>query len=102
SDQSIAAFSEQLESLELQLDGAVLMPPQPHAANDPLPDSEVWRSLFQTSFIGPLATLKAAILRMSPDVTSGQRAKIVIISGISSAQVLGHYATSNVIRTAWL
>ncbi|HEY9011812.1 MAG TPA: SDR family oxidoreductase [Devosia sp.] len=26
----------------------------------------------------------------------------MIISGISSAQVLGHYATSNVIRTAWL
>lgn len=102
SDQSIAAFSERLESLELKLDGAVLMPPQPHAANDPLPDSEVWRMLFQTSFIGPLATLKAAISRMKPDVGSGQRAKIVIISGISSAQVLGHYATSNVIRTAWL
>ena len=102
SDQSIAVFSEQLERLELILDGAVLMPPQPHAANDPLPDSEVWRSLFQTSFIGPLATLKAAISRMKPDVNSGQRAKIVIISGISSAQVLGHYATSNVIRTAWL
>lgn len=102
SDQSVATFSERLESLELKLDGAVLMPPQPHAANDPLPDPEVWRTLFQTSFIGPLGTLKAAISRMRPDVASGQRAKIVIISGISSAQVLGHYATSNVIRTAWL
>jgi 3-oxoacyl-[acyl-carrier protein] reductase len=102
SDQSIETFSTQLESLGLKLDGAVLMPPQPHAANDPLPDSEVWRTLFQTSFIGPLGTLKAAISRMQPDVVSGQRAKIVIISGISSAQVLGHYATSNVIRTAWL
>lgn len=102
SDQSIATFSDQLESRGLKLDGAVLMPPQPHAANDPLPDSEVWRTLFQTSFIGPLATLKVAIARMQPDVASGQRAKIVIISGISSAQVLGHYATSNVIRTAWL
>src|SRR5690606_10435579 len=91
-----------LENLELKLDGAVLMPPQPHAANDPLPDSEVWRTLFQTSFIGPLATLKAAISRMQPEMASGQRAKIVIISGISSAQVLGHYATANVIRTAWL
>jgi 3-oxoacyl-[acyl-carrier protein] reductase len=39
---------------------------------------------------------------MRPDVSAGQRAKIVIVSGISSAQVLGHYATSNVIRTAWL
>jgi 3-oxoacyl-[acyl-carrier protein] reductase len=102
SDQSIETFSARLETLALELDGAVLMPPQPHAANDPLPDSEVWRTLFQTSFIGPLATLKAAISRMQPNVANGQRAKIVIISGMSSAQVLGHYATSNVIRTAWL
>lgn len=102
SDESVEAFSNELEAHELYLDGAVLMPPQPHAANDPLPDSQVWRTLFQTSFIGPLATLKAAIARMQPDVAAGARAKIVIISGISSAQVLGHYATSNVIRTAWL
>jgi 3-oxoacyl-[acyl-carrier protein] reductase len=102
SDHSIATFSEHLENLALKLDGAVLMPPQPHAANDPLPSSDVWRQLFQSSFIGPLSTLKAAISRMQPDVASGQRAKIVIISGISPAQVLGRYATSNVIRTAWL
>jgi 3-oxoacyl-[acyl-carrier protein] reductase len=102
SDQSIAVLSEKLEHLELTRDGATLILPQPHAANDPLPDSEVWRSPFQTSFILPRATLKAAMSRMKPDVHSGQRAKIVIISGISSARVQGHYATSNVIRTAWL
>lgn len=102
SDASIETFSQRLEGLGLNLDGAVLMPPQPHAANDPLPEPEVWRTLFQTSFIGPLATLKVAISRMHPDVAKGQRAKIVVVSGISSAQVLGHYATSNVIRTAWL
>jgi 3-oxoacyl-[acyl-carrier protein] reductase len=39
---------------------------------------------------------------MRPDPANGRRAKIVIISGISSAQVLGHYATSNVMRCAWL
>ena len=39
---------------------------------------------------------------MNPDPANGKRAKIVIISGISSAQVLGHYATSNVMRCAWL
>ncbi len=102
SDGSINAFAAMLSELAVELDGAVLMPPQPHSANDPLPPSEVWRTLFQTSFIGPLATLKAAIERMRPDVSKGRRAKIVIISGISSAQVLGHYATSNVIRTAWI
>ena len=102
SDASIEVFSDRLAELGLALDGAILMPPQPHAANDPLPESEVWRTLFQTSFIGPLATLKAAIAQMRPNVSEGQRAKIVIVSGISSAQVLGHYATSNVIRTAWV
>src|SRR5688500_12245084 len=102
SDNSVEVFSKQLAEFGLRLDGAVLMPPQPHAANDPLPASEVWRTLFQTSFIGPLATLKAAIAQMRPDVSDRQRAKIVTVSGISSAQVLGHYATSNVIRAAWL
>ncbi|KQV78136.1 SDR family NAD(P)-dependent oxidoreductase [Rhizobium sp. Root1220] len=48
SDQSVATFSKWLESLDLNLNGAVLM--QPHAANDPLPDPEVWRTLFQASF----------------------------------------------------
>lgn len=79
SDQSVAAFSAELERLEVMLDGAVLMPPQPHAATDPVSEPGVWRALFQTSFIGPLATLKAAVALMRPDVASGQRAKIVII-----------------------
>ena len=38
---------------------------------------------------------------MRPDPANGRRSKIVIISGISSAQVLGHYATANVLRCAW-
>jgi hypothetical protein len=39
---------------------------------------------------------------MRPDPANGRRSKIVIISGISSAQVLGHYATANVLRCAWV
>lgn len=84
------------------LDGAVLMPPQPHAHGDPLPAPAVWRELFETSFIGPLSVLKGAVGAMQPNPAAGRRCKIVIISGISSAQVLSHYATANVIRTAWL
>lgn len=102
SDVSVAAFGAALEAAGTELDGAVLMPPQAHADNNPMPDPDVWRTLFQNSFIGPLETLKMAIARMRPDLTRGHRCKIVIISGISSAQVLGHYATSNVLRTAWL
>lgn len=78
------------------------MPPQPHSDSDPMPEPEVWRTLFQTSFIGPLSVLKSAIALMDSAPEAGRRCKIVIISGISSAQVLSHYATSNVIRTAWV
>jgi 3-oxoacyl-[acyl-carrier protein] reductase len=101
-DESVEAFAGELVAKGVVLDGAVLMPPQPHRSDDPLPDNGTWRELFQSSFIGPLALLKAAIAMMKPDPASGRRAKIVIISGISSAQVLGHYATANVLRCAWL
>jgi NAD(P)-dependent dehydrogenase (short-subunit alcohol dehydrogenase family) len=62
----------------------------------------VWRELLQKSFIGPLSLLKAAVDRMRPDPKQSRRAMIVIISGISSVQVLSHYAIANVIRTAWM
>jgi 3-oxoacyl-[acyl-carrier protein] reductase len=102
SDTSVASFSRTLQREQLVLDGLVLMPPQPHADADPLPSPGVWRDLFQASFIGPLSLLKAAVAQMHPQPSEGRRAKIVIISGISSAQVLSHYATANVIRTAWV
>jgi 3-oxoacyl-[acyl-carrier protein] reductase len=102
SDESISALSKRLDDEQVVLDGLVLMPPQPHADADPMPSPAVWRELFQKSFIGPLSLLRAAVDRMRPDPKQGRRAKIVIISGISSAQVLSHYATANVIRIAWI
>lgn len=102
SDGSVAAFAQELAAKDIVLDGTVLMPPQPHSTGDPLPASETWREIFQASFVGPLGLLKAAIAAMRPDPANGKRCKIVVVSGISSAQVLGHYATSNVIRCAWL
>lgn len=99
---SIRTFAVKLAELSIDLDGAIIMPPQPHRAGEPMPEPEVWRSLFEESFIGPLETLKVAIGRMKPDPSKGRRCKVVIVSGISSAQVLSHYATANVIRTAWL
>lgn len=99
---SVANFAVALADLDHHFDGAVIMPPQPARSNDPLPEPEAWDALFGGSFIGPLSVLKAAISRMDPNPAKGKRAKVVIVSGISSAQVLGHYATGNVLRTAWL
>ena len=101
-DDSVEEFAEELASRDVILDGVVLMPPQDPPTNDPLPSSEKWREILQNSFVGPLSLLKAAIATMKPDPANGRRSKIVIISGMSSVQVLGHYASSNVIRCAWL
>ena len=101
-DESVKKFAAELGARKLVLDGAVLMPPQEPPTNDPLPSSERWREILQNSFVGPLSLLKAAIAVMKPDPANGRRCKIVIISGISSAQVMGHYASSNVLRCAWL
>jgi 3-oxoacyl-[acyl-carrier protein] reductase len=75
SDASVASFADQLAAKDTVLDGAVMMPPQPPPTNDCLPASDVWRELFQASFIGPLALLKAAISVMQPDPTRGRRSK---------------------------
>jgi 3-oxoacyl-[acyl-carrier protein] reductase len=99
---SVANFELALRGSGQVIDGAVIMPPQPSRTNEPLPEPEVWDTLFNGSFIGPLSVLKAAISLMEPNPAQGRRAKVVIVSGISSAQVLGHYATGNVLRTAWL
>lgn len=99
---SVSSFDVALRGLGHTIDGAVIMPPQPARTNDPLPEPEAWDLLFNGSFIGPLSVLKSAISIMDPNPAEGRRAKVVIVSGISSAQVLGHYATGNVLRTAWL
>ncbi len=101
-DASIENFGRELTDLGVVLNGIVLMPPPLPRNADPLPSSETWRNHFQMSFIGPLALLKIAIDSMRPDISAGRRAKVVIISAISSVQVLGHYAASNVLRPAWL
>ena len=101
-DESIQQFADELAARNVILDGAVLMPPQDPPTSDPLPSSEKWREILQNSFVGPLALLKVAIDAMKPDPANGRRCKIVIVSGISSTQVMGNYASSNVIRCAWL
>jgi 3-oxoacyl-[acyl-carrier protein] reductase len=101
-DESVESFAAELAARQVALQGVVLMPPQEPPANDPFPSNAMWRQLLQGSFVGPLALLRAAITTMRPDPANGKRCKVVIISGMSSVQVLGHYATSNVIRCAWL
>jgi 3-oxoacyl-[acyl-carrier protein] reductase len=82
----------------LKINGIVLMPPQVPPTDDCMPEPDEWETIHRRSFIGPLELLKGCIPLFDPT----KRGKIVIVSGISSAQVLGHYATSNVLRLTWL
>jgi 3-oxoacyl-[acyl-carrier protein] reductase len=80
------------------LHGLVVMPPQLEPTAECLPPDEVWTEMFRQSFIGPVSLIRELL----PALKVQPRSKVVIISGISSAQILSHYATSNVLRTAWL
>lgn len=101
-DDSVRQFGKQLHTRHMVLDGVVLMPPQDPPTSDPLPGSDKWREILQKSFVGLLSLLAAAIATMKPDAVNGKRCKVVIISGISSVQVLGRYASSNVLCCAVL
>ena len=83
-----------------KLDGVVVMPPQAPSTFDCFPGKQDWDTLFSASFVNPVLLLKGIMPSLVPE--EGKRTKIVVISGISSAQVLSHYATSNVLRCAWL
>ena len=95
---SIATAFAKLRSQAISLHGLVVMPPQIPPTDNCLPDSQAWEPIWRNSFVGPLEVVKQSV-ELFPKTG---RSKIVIVSGISSAQVLGHYATSNVLRLAWL
>lgn len=92
------SFNGLLKTVANGLNGLIVMPPQMPPTEDCLPEDLIWEKLFKQSFIGPTALIRDLL----PALKKGSRSKVVIISGISSAQVLSHYATSNVLRTAWL
>ncbi|MGB6976918.1 MAG: SDR family oxidoreductase [Gammaproteobacteria bacterium] len=90
-------FSKLIKKVEEGIDGLVIMPPQPLETTDCLPEDEVWSTMFKASFIGPVALIRDLIPALK--IRAGG---VVIISGISSKQPLSKYATSNVLRTAWV
>ena len=71
-DESVRNFEDELTSRRVTLDAVVLMPPQDPPTSDPLPSSDRWREILQSSFVGPLALLKAAIGTMKPDPENGE------------------------------
>mgnify|MGYP000149035018 CR=1 FL=1 len=81
------------------VDDLVLMVPRIPPTKEVLPAASSWFALWQTVFVGPLELVRS-FLAASPE-PAGRR-KVVIISGISSVQVIEHYAANNALRAAWV
>jgi 3-oxoacyl-[acyl-carrier protein] reductase len=95
---SVHSATSWLQGLGFEISGLVVMPPQAPPTFDSLPELGDWADLFSRCFAHPVELIKGVV----PLMGLTGRGKIVIVSGISSAQVLSHYATSNVLRCCWL
>lgn len=80
------------------LDGVVLMTPRIPKTEECLPDPAFLENVYRDCLIHPIYLIKCLLDCMKTDVQTN----IVMISGISSVQVLGHYALSGPIRAAWV
>lgn len=96
--ENATSYSSVQETCQSGLDGLVLMTPRIPASTDCFPREEEWEQLFRQTFIKPLSFLKSLIgnLELSP------RSKVVIVSGLTSIQLLNNYAMNGAIRSAWL
>ncbi|MBP9742031.1 MAG: SDR family oxidoreductase [Burkholderiales bacterium] len=79
--------------------GLVLITPKITPTSNCFPEKYEWEENFRRVFINPLELLKNIVPYLQ---LNNMRAKIVIISGISSVQALPNYVINNAIRTAWL
>lgn len=79
------------------VDGIVFIPPRVPPLIELFPENEQWMEYFRSSFVNPLAFLKAVINEQQLD----RSLKIVFISGLSSVCALPHYGSANAVRLAW-
>ena len=101
-DKSVSTFCRALADFGVRLDGVVLMPPQLDPTTEAFHPPEAWHQMFQRAFVGPVSLLQGALGAMAPEPERGKRCKVVIVSAITSVQVVGNYVTGGVLRSAWL
>jgi 3-oxoacyl-[acyl-carrier protein] reductase len=88
---SVDSFCNYLKTSKKKLYGLVLMTPRPKPLQA-LAEKTEWQTLFDTCFIAPLEILKGFLANKE------QHAKAVVISGISSVEVLTGYEASSILR----
>jgi len=92
---SLLELEKTLIAGKSEISGLVLITPRPQFCNSLLESEANWMSLFQTTFTGPLESLKKVL----PHLASPS--KIVIIAGTTSVQLLPEYGPACVIRRMW-
>lgn len=89
-------FTSYLSQANLQIAGVVLITPRPQFhGKSLLQDETVWLEVLQSTFTGPVETLKALLPYLS------NPSKIVVIAGTTSIQLQPEYGPSCVIRRMW-
>lgn len=96
SNSSRDSFKGYLNQAHSPISGLVLIGPRPQFVGKTLlQDEKVWLDVFQTTFTGPMETLKVVLPYLS------NPSKVVVIAGTTSVQLQPEYGPSCIIRRMW-
>lgn len=80
----------------MPIDGCVIIYPSIPKPTLDFPSSNDWEHALKLCYLNPLSILYAALQHASTDC------RVVVVSGIASAEVFPEFRLSNAIRAAWL
>ncbi|MCA8919979.1 MAG: hypothetical protein KDB32_12935, partial [Planctomycetes bacterium] len=86
--------------LQRHFESLVVFPPRLPRSSESLPLAHVWIDALTEAFVGPMELIRLITPRLRRG--RGDLARLVLISGITSVQVMGKYAQNSAIRCAWL
>ncbi len=92
---SFSKLSTYLEEENAKLKGFVLITPRP-SFKEALPSEAEWLAMFRTCYTRPLELLKLALPYFKPG------SQLLVLSGLSSVQVIADHASYGVLRKMWL
>ena len=94
--QSLDLFQKWLTKNPIDLQGTVIITPRPQLTDNLFPTTDEWQTMIQDCFVGPLDIIKSSL------PFYGHNGKLVVISGISSLQVMPEHAAFGTLRAMWL
>ncbi len=87
---------QELADQKTSIAGLVIITPRPDLDDPFLPSPQAWHAMFESCFTGPLEIIKQTASMIE------ENGKIVIISGITSKELLPSHASYGILRAMWL